>query len=79
MIKACAECAKNLPVGQKHLSIIGCYDGEHHECLTCGMADECSLRLVYPDDASHGLCEECFRIAMNSLNKKRKEKKKCST
>lgn len=75
MIRACCECAKHLPDELKHLAIIGCRkDGVAIDCVDCEETESCSIRLVYPDDASHGFCDACFDAAMRSLNERRAKK-----
>lgn len=69
MVRVCCECMKHLPDGLEHLAIIGCYyNGKTKNCVSCEEAESCRLRLVYPDDASHGLCNDCFQKVMDELH-----------
>lgn len=75
MVRACCECIKLLEEESKHLSIIGCYgdDDVSRECVDCQDREMCTIRLVYPADASHGLCDTHFKKAMETLTEKRRK------
>ncbi len=44
-------------------------NGEKKECSECRYFEHCTIRLVYPDDASHGFCKECFKEIKMELEK----------
>jgi len=78
MIRACCECVRHLKDDMKYLSIIGCTDketGDAKDCVDCEDELTCTIRLVYPDDASHGLCDGHFNAAMSRLDNEQKARR----